>query len=83
MQLVQDNSQILYSKASLMNPDPSNVEAITWSQNLKSMTQNFVQLMATLASDKSSLVVFFVQQSLAQNLLSATEASLHAALEMA
>jgi len=68
MQLVQDNSQILYSKAALM--DPANVQAITWSQSLKSMTQNFVQLLATLASDNTSQVLLFVQQSLTQSLLS-------------
>ena len=71
-QLVQDNSQILYSKAALMNPAPDNIQAITWSQNLKSRTENFVQLLATLASDNTSQVVFFVQQSLAANLLSAS-----------
>ncbi len=72
MQLVQDNSQILYSKTDLTSPNPSNVQAITWSQSLKSMTQNFVQLMATLASDNTSQVLFFVQQSLTNQLLSSS-----------
>lgn len=70
MQLVQDKSQILYSKTDLTNPNPNNIQAITWSQNLRSMTQNFIQLMATLASDNTSQVLFFVQQSLANQLLS-------------
>ncbi|HSS48780.1 MAG TPA: hypothetical protein VLX28_07530 [Thermoanaerobaculia bacterium] len=72
MALVQNNSLILYSKAALMSPAPGDVQAVTWSQNLKSMTENFVQLTAQLASDKASGVMFFVQQSLAQNLLNAS-----------
>lgn len=73
VQLVQDNSKILFSKAALMNPRPADIQAITWSQNLKSMTEDFVQLLATLASDDTSKVVFFVQQSLAGSLLSASK----------
>ncbi|MGH7484438.1 MAG: hypothetical protein ACREMY_02395 [bacterium] len=73
MQLVQDNSQILYSKTDLTNPNPSNIQAVTWSQSLKSMTQNFVQLTATLASDNTSPVMFFVQQSLTEQLLSVSK----------
>ena len=68
MQLVQDKNQILFSKSDLMNSN--NVQTIEWSQNLSSKKESFVQLMATLASDTTSQVLFFVQQSLADKLLS-------------
>jgi hypothetical protein len=71
MQLVESKSPILFSKAALISPN--NVQAITWSQDLKSRTENFVQLMAALDSDKGPLVVFFVQQSLVDKLLSNSE----------
>ncbi|MGK3965419.1 hypothetical protein WMF38_14735 [Sorangium sp. So ce118] len=67
MKLVEDKSRILFSKAALL--DSNNVQAINWSQSFKSRTENFVQLTATLASDKASKAVFFVQQSLTDQLL--------------
>ena len=71
MPLVEKGSTIFFSKAALMSPD--NVQAINWSQNLKSRTENFVQLMAGLDSDKGPMVMFFVQQSLVDKLLSTSK----------
>lgn len=72
MPLVENKSQIIYSKAALM--DPANVQSISWSQSLQTKTEDFVQLTATLGSDKTSQVVFFVQKSLASQLLNSSTA---------
>jgi len=75
MSLVEKNSEILYSKSDLISPTSTNVQSISWSQNLgKSMQDNFVTLHAQLASDGSA-VVFFVQQSWASKLLNASTAT--------
>lgn len=70
MQLVEDQSRILFSQADLL--DQNNIQTIAWSQSLKSMMESFVQILATLTADQGSKVVFFVQQSLAEKLLSAS-----------
>jgi hypothetical protein len=73
MTLVENKSQIIYSKTALM--DPANIQAISWSQSLRNKTENFAQLTALLGPDKTTQVVFFVQLSLANQLLSASKAS--------
>jgi hypothetical protein len=67
MQLVESKSKIIYAKADLTNA--SNVQAISWSQSLRNRTEDFVQLTATLASDNTAPVVFFVQKSMTEQLL--------------
>jgi len=49
MPLVESKSKSIYSKADLTNA--SNVQSISWSQSLRSRTEDFVQLAATLASE--------------------------------
>jgi len=71
MPLVEDKSTIFFSEAALTYPD--NVQTINWSQSLKSKKEDFVQLMAGLASDKGPMVLFFVQRSLVDKLLSTSE----------
>ncbi len=73
MPLVESKSQITYSKAALM--DPANVQSISWSQSMRTKTESFVQLTAILASDKTTPVVLFVQQSLINQLLGASTAT--------
>lgn len=74
MQLVQDTSKITFSKADLLNP--GNAQSITWSQGLRTRTENFVEIIAKLTTCHSSSVLLFVQHSLVNQLLDAAAPTL-------